>query len=151
MYHPARPCIMGLDPGLTTGVAVLYDDVNEFETFVVGNGDHKQLWHILGTYDPHTVVYERFDYRRQLNHADLTAVELIGVIKLWGSIFSHAKLVSQTQLKGKKGLWTDDKLKALRLYQPARPHQNDAMRQVLYYLTTELEDTTWLKRWKEAV
>lgn len=134
--------IVALDPGKATGVAVLnegYSIVAFVEKF-----SHRALYGFLQETSPVTIVYERFDYRPHQPNADLYPVELIGIINLYGQE-SGCSLVPQKQLKGHRGFWTDDKLKALDLYKVGEQgHSNDATRQLLYYLTFELEDHTFV-------
>ncbi|MCA1799973.1 MAG: hypothetical protein LC650_01585 [Actinobacteria bacterium] len=136
--------IVAFDPGGTTGVAELHVDYRIVSYNI--EGEVTELWYLLDSLMPETVVYERFDYRPHQPNADLTPVELIGVIKLYG-VLNQIQLVPQTQLKGHRGFWTDDKLKALDLYNTGeKGHSNDAVRQLLYYVTFELGDNTFVER-----
>jgi len=141
--------IVGLDPGGDTGYANYWTNSRNFEVQIITGEHHLTLETLLGLDNPDIIVCERFDYRPHQKNAELDSVEYIGVVKLYCQKNPDVKLVMQTQLKGKVGLWTDDKLKVLGLYNPGDGHDNDATRQVLYYLTTELNDTYWVERYKE--
>jgi hypothetical protein len=142
--------IIGLDPGGTTGFCIYYPQLKKFTVGQIdGENCHRRLSHLLQANYPRTVVCERFDYRAKQRSADLTPVEMIGVLKLFQQAHPRVEVVFQTQLKGKTGLWTDNKLKVLDLYIPATPHGMDAVRQVLYYLTVEKDDPYWVERYKE--
>ncbi|MCA1807654.1 MAG: hypothetical protein LC687_07395 [Actinobacteria bacterium] len=136
--------ILALDPGGTTGVAELYDDDSIRAYNIVG--EELELWWLLEYIMPNVIVYERFDYRPHQPNVDLTPVELIGIIKLYSKLH-NIEAVPQQQLKGHRGFWTDDKLKALDLYKTGEQgHSNDATRQLLYYVTFTLNQTTFIDR-----
>lgn len=136
--------IIALDPGVTTGVCI-YEKGNITKAFT-GQANHEVLYDLLFSYQPDTIVYERFDYRPHQPAADLYPVELIGVIKLYCQR-NGVKAIPQKQLKGHRGFWTDDKLKALDLYKVGEQgHSNDATRQMLYYLTFELGDQSFVQK-----
>jgi hypothetical protein len=143
--------MIGLDPGGTTGWALYYPDLGKFTVGqITGDDSHRKVGNLLQYNRPAKVIYERFDYRAKQRAADLTPVEIIGVIKLYHQNHPKTELVAQSQLKGKTGLWTDDKLKALELYVPGQPHAMDALRQVLYYLTVEQGENYWVNRYRSA-
>ena len=126
---------LSLDPGGTTGVchAVYAHDTLMMQHFEVPLQPHMvPEW--LDYYDPDILIYESFQYRRVPN-ADLTAVELIGVIKYWDSLPGDkiAEVISQPP--GSKTLWDDEKLKRAGFYKPGAPHANDATRHLLYYIS----------------
>lgn len=77
------------------------------------------------------MVYESFQFRSGLPKAVLTPVEVIGVVKEWARQKDWA-LVSQTPAEG-KFFFTDDRLKAMQLWKPGKPHAMDALRHLLYF------------------
>jgi hypothetical protein len=94
-----------------------------------------------------TLIAERFDFRQseeggQRHGTNLMSREYIGVAKLFAAERMNTPVVLQSaaQAKGfipdkaKNGLEANAKLKALGLYVPGRPHANDAMRHLIYYL-----------------
>ena len=141
--------IIAFDPGGHTGFAWIVGPESSVSKGTLVGNHHKYLLEMLHNFAPETIVYERFDYRKNVSHAELTSVEYIGILKLYSQM-TNCILVPQMQLKGKNGLWTDDKLKALQLYTVNGDHANDAVRQLLYYITAELKDNYWVKKYKQA-
>jgi hypothetical protein len=140
--------IVGIDPGGTTGL-VIYDHNEKSWKGMELVGEHYQALHnTLHDAEPDVIVCERFDYRPKQGSVDLDPVEYIGVIKLYCQQF-NVPAHYQDQLKGHKGLWTNDKLKVLGLYVPGKGHAMDAMRQVLYYLTVARNNMYWVNKYKE--
>lgn len=138
---------ISIDPGGTTGLCTLDVDSRELKVIELEPEHHVHLWNVLHTLKPEQVICERFDYRRHLMNADLTAVEYIGIVNLYCKS-SGTELKLQQQLKGDKGLWTNDKLKQLGLYKPGKPHAMDALRHMLYYITVDRGDSYWVKMLK---
>lgn len=135
--------VIAFDPGGTTGIAwESYDRL----IFTDQLKDLDNIYNILDQNYPEYVVYERFDFRYGGGRArvDLTAKEVIGVIKLW-CIHNHKKPHEQTPSQAKK-LWTDDKLRRSDLWRPGMPHAMDATRHVLYFTTVWLGDRYWVER-----
>lgn len=131
------------DPGGHTGWAS-YDS----GTFVTGcygpEEHHYNIYSQLTTEYWDIVGYETFTYQKrpEAPELDLTAVEIIGVIKLVANA-SPTKLVRAARLGKTKSFWTDDKLRQIGFY-PGNKHERDAMRMLLHYLTFELNDRTWM-------
>lgn len=143
--------IIGLDPGGTTGVCIYKSNGHTLTRLQLDGGNHhNDLWNLLGHHAPHIVVCERFDYRPNQKHAELISVEYIGVVRLWCRR-TNTPLIEQRQLKGRQGLWSDAKLKKLDVYIPGNEHAMDATRQVLYYLTVELNDMHWVNQYKRVI
>lgn len=142
--------ILGIDPGGTTGAVKYQSNRKEFSIVKQFGAEqhHSDLARWIDANLPDLIVYERFDYRRNMKNVDLSAVEYIGVIKLTCQEAGY-NYVEQQQLKGHRGLWTDSKLKTLGLYEPGKVHAMDAIRQVLYYVTIELGDEHWVRLYKE--
>lgn len=141
---------ISLDPGKTTGVCVHDLRTAELEAWEIGpEPHHLKLHDLLNGYGPELVICERFDYRR-LDKVNLEPVEYIGVTKLWCQQ-THTRYHAQMQLGHDRGLWTDSKLKELDLHQPGKPHANDAMRHMLYYLTVTEKDPQWIAAIKDYV
>lgn len=142
--------IVGLDPGGTTGYCVYYTETQEVAQDEIKRKDHHwNLYKTLRLDNPDVIVCEQFDYRPNQKVADLHAVEYIGVVKLYCDVYDYVELVFQTQLKGHRGLWTNDKLEAVGLYVPGMPHAMDATRQVLYYVTVMMKDHYWVNKYRE--
>ena len=137
--------IMSFDPGRTTGVALIKKSFENAIEVYQAPPDHALLYQDLENINPTEIVYERFQYQRRPN-VDLYPVEVIGVIKLWASTH-ETKITEQTPAQA-KNLVTDDKLKKLSLWEPAKPHAMDALRHLLYYLVVSKGDRTWIDRLK---
>lgn len=134
---------MAFDPGATTGVCELDMKTYDIRSYNIDQEDvHVIVWEWIHMVEPTCIIYERFDYRPHQKTADLTPVEVIGVLKLYAQLRPVVDLVPQQQLKGNRGFWTDDKLKNIGLYHSGEHgHSNDAVRQMLYYVTFTLQDT----------
>jgi hypothetical protein len=78
------------------------------------------------------IICESFQYRPHLPKANLTPVEVIGVVKEWCRQNS-VKYFPQTPAMG-KGFYTDDRLKERQLYKVGKPHANDAMRHLMFFM-----------------
>lgn len=155
--------ILAIDPGGTTGLA-LYDD-NNCKPVMIGKAfwnrwslgpdeHHWQLWEVLlveGPFD--AVVYETFNYqRRELTRGvtlRLDSVEYIGIIKLAAQ--RHLREVGRLVPQGPamRTWWTDERLRTLGLW-VSSPHERDATRHLLRYVTTDLGDKRFLNALKST-
>jgi len=134
--------LVSLDPGTHTGVCHFDTETRSWETLTLGpQPHHSTLWNLLRETGVERVIYERFTYQRR-DKVVLDSVEYIGVIKLFCQL-NNVQDYCQTPSQA-KNLWTDDKLKALHLYAPAYPHENDAVRHMLYHLVVTHGDRSWL-------
>lgn len=112
---------------------------------------------------PLHIVCERFEFRKEeqdRDKIDYKAVEYIGVIKLFAKMYrrSGVKLIMQgaSSTCGETAFFGDNKntkrvpyggnqrLKALGLWLPGKPHAMDATRHYAYYRTFVLNDQTFL-------
>ena len=141
--------ILALDPGGTTGFKIWSDEVG----FVGGqlinghmkDGHHEELWSMLNNLYPTVVIYEAFEYRNRARAGlVLDSREYIGIIRLWGEITDGAVLVKQTASQA-KGFVNDAILKKGSLWVPGNPHENDAMRHLVYYLVNGKHGLTELR------
>lgn len=135
--------ILALDPGETTGVAILdntTDDLkislSQVETKDVGQAFLK-LQSLVRNVQPDHIRAE--EYRvygwmaDQHSWALLHTPQLIGAIKVLSvlqDIPLSFKLAQQA-----KAFWNDDNLKSCGLYSPGLKHARDAERHLLFYLT----------------
>jgi hypothetical protein len=134
--------IVGIDPGVTTGISVYDSEVVDlkwrWQFEQLGPEEHHDtLFWFLKNVDPNIIVCEKFDNRGKMA-ADLIPREYIGVIKASYQASLIAKrpveLVMQSPSQA-KGFWTNDKLKACSLWKgTGLKHAMDATRHVLYYL-----------------
>ncbi len=137
---------LSLDPGETIGWAK-HDEVSGYASGQVAQRD---LWSFLETYRLARIgtvvpigivlIYEKFD--RRTTAADLVAVECIGVIKEWQRQTRGARLEEQSASMA-KFFWSDERLKSLELYRVGKPHANDALRHLCYYLHFSKRGPRW--------
>lgn len=125
--------VLGIDPGLTTGLA-LYDvteDVMLTEEEHDGLSGLMEEW--IAMYYP-TVAVERFTItaKTHKNTAAPWSLELIGVARHLSRKYD-CPFVLQGQ-SAAKNFCTDERLKALGWYERGKPHGVDAQRQVLLRL-----------------
>jgi hypothetical protein len=129
--------ILAFDPGITTGYAVGYLDV-EKGLLTIGASQEKFSHDVLLQYlidtKPNLIIYEKFEYRNRARPGlELFSRELIGIIKLYYAYNSFSTtLVEQTPAQA-MGYFTDKKLKELEIYQPGKPHAMDALRHLLQW------------------
>ena len=151
--------VIALDPGGTTGVAIMSTDSNDtspadtnWKFLELKGAHHWDLWQLLEREDPHYLIYERFQYqRRELDKGvslSLASVEYIGVLHLWLSSKekrgSPVYDICQTPAQA-KNLWTDDKLLKVGLYTTGSAHIRDATRHLLYWLTVTQGHRKWFE------
>lgn len=136
--------VIALDPGVTTGYA---SGVIDNGKLGVVSGQAKwnemQLYLQLKMSGADYIIYERFEYRSKKaynpDNVELFSRNLIGVINLFiqkseaqgQPIECHTQMPAQ--VLGKKCYWSNDRLKAARVYKVANEHANDAMRHLLYW------------------
>lgn len=123
--------IIALDPGGTTGWCLVNAKGLIIDYGQLVDEHHAKLYDLLTNEHPDTVICERFMHRQTLG-VDQTALEYIGVAKLWCEI-EQVPLVMQTAAQA-KGFWTDTKLKDINLYKANKRHAMDAIRHALVYL-----------------
>ena len=136
------PSVVALDPGGTTGVAILSARGVLVAEHLTGE-HHKDLWNLLQDIDPDVVVCESFEFRnKSRDNLELISKEYIGVVKLWYRMHPNAVLSMQTAAMGKgfitdKGPNANEALKKLGWYFPSMKHANDAVRHLVYYLAAK--------------
>lgn len=139
--------LMAFDPGVTTGVAWTTPQGTE-TAHIKGDLAHKMVWDVLENYKPEKIVCERFNYQRR-DKVVLEPVSIIGAVKTWyevrGISLGSRSLTLQTPSQA-MNLWTDSKLQKIGLWEPGRPHAMDALRHLLYYITTREGDMTYVRR-----
>lgn len=110
---------------------------------------------LLHDRSPSLLIYEDFQYRAyagdgeqpRRTQVNLVSKEYIGVIKLYG-YRNSIPVVKQTPGTGLQFV-KDKRLKSLNLHIPGRPHGNDAMRHLLYYLVfTQKLREPFVSLWK---
>lgn len=124
--------LVAIDPGRTIGVAVAKVTDRVVISYSQFEFQPATLWSRLSEWNPSMIICESFRYRQRATGADLTAVEVIGIVRLWCDL-QGVSLLFQTPAQG-KSYWSDDKLRQLDLYERGLPHGRDACRHLLYWL-----------------
>lgn len=151
MPHTDKRKIMAIDPGGTTGIAYLQNRKVVGREEIGPNGTntpqhrdtcHEMLLKAINSFNPDYILFEQFDYRPHMDHADLISCEYIGIFKLW-SIQNDKPWVAQPSRVGKVTsktvFWNARKLKAVGLWLPNMGHAMDATSHLLYHWTSTLK------------
>nr|DAW17413.1 MAG TPA: Putative Holliday junction resolvase [Caudoviricetes sp.] len=142
--------ILSLDPGGTTGYAILDVQEDEFpEVINVGQIKNGLSGFIdfyndyLSAFNFDAIICESFTLREGIFGADLSPVSVIGALE---ALAQDVEIVYQEPKL--KPLCDDDRLKRLGLHLSARPHANDAVRHGIIYLRNKKHTPTLEKGWK---
>lgn len=139
-----RPLIIGLDPGKTTGAAIIQPTgwwtIAELDSLPA-------LWDIVSQLKPKIVVCERFVWQPRVH--DATALEAIGVTKLYVQQHYDVNMVFQMPAAAKNFV-SDVMLRRNDLFNVSKGmrHARDAIRHVIYYLVHVLGDKSWVEAMK---
>jgi hypothetical protein len=127
--------IIAIDPGAETGWAKWEEGDITFGQFGP-NWHYETLWLFLAREAPDVLIVERFSI--EPNPAVLTiSAEYIGVCKLYAEA-RRGKCEFVPQTRTQKEWWSNGKLQRVGLECKGQPHAKDAVRHVLYYLTSKL-------------
>jgi hypothetical protein len=140
----SRPITIGIDPGETTGVAILHPT----GLWILSQLDSlPALWDLLLQTQPKLVICERFI--RQPRVANLTALEYIGVTKLYVQQRYDVNMVEQTP-SAAKNFVGDLMLRRNDMFNCSKgiSHARDAVRHVIYYLVHGLKEISWVESMK---
>ena len=141
-----------LDPGGTTGVALLeYDEKNyEFiRTWQIKNGLQGFLdfhWDELEDIQIDEIICESFDLREGVHGADLSPTYIIGAVE---ALYPRNLINIIYQKPSQKHLCGDERLKKLRLHEPGRPHASDAVRHGIIYLRNKKHIIVLREGWED--
>lgn len=141
-----------LDPGGTTGVALLeYDDTGyEFiRTWQIKRGLQGFLdfhWDELEDIKIDQIICESFDLREGVYGADLSPVYIIGALE---ALYPNGVYDIVYQKPSQKPLCGDERLHKLDLYQVAKPHANDAVRHGIIYLRNKKHKAVLKDGWAD--
>lgn len=133
--------ITACDPGGTTGLCTASDEAMEF-TWAQMEGLNN-VWRYLTIMQPELIIYERFD--KTAKYADTTAIEVIGVIKLYAE---QKGIQAIPQGRSIKTFWSDFKMKRIGAYCKGQPHATDAARHLLNYVVLVKKNLELLERVK---
>ena len=142
--------LLSLDPGGTTGYAIVDYTDSDFKVETSGQikGGLKGFieWD-SEQYDADLldlIVCESFALREGIYGADLSPVYIIGALE---ALYQDNKKVYQEPKL--KPLCDDARLKRMGLFEPGKPHRNDAVRHAVIYLRNNKHMPTLLAGWKE--
>ncbi len=129
--------ILSLDPGGTTGYALwdVADDgsyvakVREGQIAGSLKGFLDFHWDVLEDYPIDKIICESFTLREGVHGADLSPVYIIGALE---ALYPTTEVIYQEPKI--KPLVTDARLVRLEMYEPGKPHRNDAVRHLVIYL-----------------
>ena len=157
---------VGIDPGGTTGIAIMQQEIIDGEWIGTAHFDflqlgpephHKKLFNFLEgfiTANTH-IVCESFQNRGM--DKQLISAEYVGVVRhfeqYWQEILKRQFVWTQTAstVTSKKegaSFWQDAKIKKLGLWVLNQKHAMDALRHLLHHITFTVEDNRWLMRLK---
>lgn len=145
--------IIALDPGGTTGIAMTMLNTNTTKCGIIitqqlSGEHHSELYKFLVKESPNVIIYERFLFQNRKQKVVLDSCEHIGIAKLYSQLTGKA-LAPQTAASA-KNVWTDDKLKRLCLWEKGKPHAMDAVRHLLYFVTSELGINQYINQLRRA-
>jgi len=146
--------IVALDPGGTTGITIWKDlGLGEqvwFNLHLGPDEHHKELADLLEREQTQdfTVVCESFEFRQGKQRAGIVLVskEYIGVVKYLARERNFPVVFQTAGLA--KGFVSDEKLKAMGLYQRGMRHANDATRHLVTYRVQRLHHNYLINDWK---
>jgi hypothetical protein len=143
--------VLSLDPGGTTGYAIsTFEDDSPLvieRSGQIKNSLHGFLdfhWDVLESEDIDLIVCESFELREGVYGADLSPVQVIGALE---ALYPTVPIWYQAPYQ--KPLVDDDRLKKLGLYEPGKPHRNDAVRHMVIYLRNNKHTPTLAAGWKD--
>lgn len=135
-------CVIGIDPGETTGIAVFIDAVL-IDTYQIDHRSHKDIGKaavdismVLNVHKPSHVIIE--DYRvykwKTKSHAnsDLFTSRLIGSLEYVCSNNNYPMTKQMASIA--KGFMTDSKLRSWGFWIKGKKHTRDAIRHAATYL-----------------
>ena len=137
--------LVALDPGKTTGFALLNTETYNLEVYEMYSPE--ELGTALLVSSPiDRIIYEGFQQRNK--PAELISRNVIGVVDKFASDFNVISFQQSSSVG--KTFWTNAKLKAVGAYTKRKQHGRDATRHLLYYLTFNLKDNYYLSKLKDA-
>jgi hypothetical protein len=147
---------LSLDPGGTTGYAIIEHDEYDFELIESGQIQYGlegfvDTW-LGGAFgSPDYVVCESFTLREGIYGADLSPVYIIGALEalVMAESGSEEPIRIHYQEPKLKPLCDDERLKKLGLHQKGKPHRNDAVRHGIIHLRNIKHKPTLVAGWKE--
>lgn len=143
--------MLSLDPGGTTGYSLLkVTGDSQLEIYRSGQikGGLKGFldfhWDVLEDEHIDLIVCESFELREGVYGVDLSPVYIIGALE---ALYPKTDIIYQAPYQ--KPLCDDMRLKKLGLFEPGKPHRNDAVRHAVIYLRNTKHMPTLVAGWKE--
>lgn len=147
--------VLALDPGKSTGVAVIeYPEEEkpnplslEKPSEMLLLSTEKHLWYgiddLIQEYEPDIIIYESFRlYKhksKQKINSEMPTSKVIGVIAYLTELHNIPNYRQSANVG--KGFYDDKKLKMLDMYDLGSPHKRDSLRHALHYVTFNLGKT----------
>lgn len=148
--HLVNKYILSIDPGGTTGVAIIAfgENAEPVVTYCeeIPNGLHGFMDWYRGMADMthwDIVVCENFTLRQNVKFPDLSPVYIIGALEAmeWPNEIVY-------QAPAQKPLCNDARLKTMKMHKPGKGHANDAIRHAIIYLRNKKHLPTLMLGWK---
>lgn len=144
--------ILSLDPGGTTGVALIESQEDTepqllWATQVNGGlaGFMDFYLNEIKQFPLDLIVCESFTLREGIYGADLSPVYIIGALEAFNRA---SKVEIKYQAPSQKSLCDDARLKKMGLHQRGKQHANDAIRHAIIYLRNSLHKPTLKLGWQ---
>jgi hypothetical protein len=143
--------VLSLDPGGTTGYAIS-SVTGETPLHIERSGQIKGglkgfldfHWDVLEDMEFSAIICESFTLREGIYGADLSPVSIIGALE---ALYPTTEIFYQSP--SLKILCSDDRMKKLGVYEPGKPHRNDAVRHAVINLRNNKHIPTLEAGWKE--
>jgi hypothetical protein len=131
--------VIAVDPGIMTGYcyAKIEDGKLTYHPFQITD-DVDDFWRRLGSFEPHYIVIEDFEFRRGKRSAgglELFPVQMVGVARLYSAIAPHQCAAFVQKAAQGKSYYTNAVLQQNKLYVRGIPHAMDASRHLLHWYT----------------
>lgn len=136
--------ILSLDPGATTGYAIYQNGLINADELTLPKSlyPHFTLSNFIRDVNPNIVTFEEFRFRQGMTGIVLTAIEMIGVIRLVAQESSiNIDSISSISSSENKAFWNNEKLKAIGYYKRGVSHGMDAVRVLCVWLMKN--DKNW--------
>ena len=114
---------MGIDPGVTTGVAVMQDDILIFEA------EAGTAWKVIDwikSFNPEVVVIENFFIRRGKPCRYHEPIKMIGVVEYYCDEFKIKHVLQSPSILVTMKRWVPKNIKS--------PHTKSAIAHLMYHL-----------------
>lgn len=146
--------ILGLDPGLTTGWAIIEytndtePDLIDYGQIPFGHIGFIKEWHELPHFD--FIVCESFTLREGIKGVNIEPTYVIGALEALLHEQGKEQLIIY-QMPSYKTLCDNEALKRLDAYMKGKQHARDAARHAIVYLKTKIKHKpTIIKGWPDV-